>query len=130
MRGYGREDFPVGRRLVVHMEDRVVLGSVAGLFDLGLTLFTDVGAGWDGGVPFGEDSGLRAGVGAGVRLGLPPGARQVVRVDLAAPMRDGGFGDLRLRIGYDAVSLLTGFADRQARRSRSTSAAEAIFGNR
>ena len=130
VRGYGREDFPVGRRFVAHMEDRVFIGSFPGLFDLGLTLFADVGAGWQGGVPFGADTGLKGAVGAGLRIGLPPGARQVVRVDLAAPLQAGGLRDLRFRIGYDPVSLLTGFGDQQARRSRSANAARAIFGNR
>ncbi len=130
VRGYRREDFPVGRRFVAHMEDRVVLRSFPGLFDLGLTLFADVGAGWHGDVPFGADSGLKGGVGAGLRLGLPQGARQVLRIDLATPLHDGRLRKPSFRIGYDAVSLVTGFGDRQARRSRSTSASGAIFGNR
>ena len=130
VRGYTREDLPVGRRFVAHMEDRVVLGTLPGLFDVGLTLFADVGAGWHGGVPFGEDTGLKGAGGAGLRIALPPGARQVVRVDLAVPLQAGGLRDYRFRIGYDAVSLLSGFGDRQARRSRSASAAREIFGNR
>ncbi|MDE2796525.1 MAG: BamA/TamA family outer membrane protein [Gemmatimonadota bacterium] len=130
VRGYSREDLPAGRKLVAHMEDRIVLGTLPGLFDVGLTLFADVGAGWHGGVPFGADTGLRGAVGAGLRIALPPGARQVVRVDLAVPLHAGGLADYRFRIGYDPVSLLTGFGDQQARRSRSASAARAIFGNR
>lgn len=130
VRGYSREDLPVGRRLVAHLEDRVVLGTLPGLFDVGLTLFADVGAGWHGGVPFGEDTGLKGAVGAGLRIALPPGARQVVRVDLAVPLEAGTPGGLRFRIGYDPVSLLAGFGDPQARRSRSASAARDIFGNR
>lgn len=130
VRGYSREDLPVGRRVVVQLEDRVVLGTIPGLFDVGLTLFGDVGSGWHGGVPFGADTGLKGAVGAGLRIALPPGARQVVRVDLAAPLQAGGLRNLRFRIGYDAVSLLTAFGDLQARRSRSASAARAILGNR
>ncbi len=130
VRGYSREDLPVGRRLVAHMEDRIVLGSFPGLFDLGLTLFADVGAGWHGRVPFGTDTGLKGAVGAGLRLALPPGARQVVRLDVAAPLHAGGFRDVRFRIGYDPVSLLTGFGDGQARRSRSANSVRAILDNR
>lgn len=130
VRGYAREDLPVGRRFVAHIEDRLVLGTLPGLFDVGLTLFGDVGAGWHGGVPFGEDTGLKGAVGAGLRIALPPGARQVVRVDLAAPLQAGGLRNLRFRIGYDPVSLLAGFGDQQARRSRSASAAREILGNR
>ena len=129
VRGYGREDFPAGRRLIAHMEDRISLGSPFDLFDLGLTVFVDAGAGWAGSVPFGADSGLRAGAGAGLRLGFPSGAKQVVRVDLAAPLAEGGLRGLRFRIGYDVVSLLTGFPNRQARRSRSPSPFAAILDN-
>lgn len=130
VRGYSREDLPVGRRFVAHMEDRVALGTLPGLFDLGLTLFADVGAGWNGGVPFGADTGFKASAGAGLRIALPPGDRRVVRVDVAVPLEAGGLRDYRFRIGADAVSLLTGFGNRQARRSRSGNAARAIFGNR
>lgn len=130
VRGYSRDDLPVGRRFVAHLEDRVVLGTIPGLFDAGLTLFADVGAGWHGEVPFGEDTGLRGAVGAGLRIALPPGTRQVVRIDLAAPLQADGLRNLRFRIGADPVSLLTGFGDQQARRSRNASAAREIFGNR
>ena len=130
VRGYSREDLPVGRRFVAHMEDRVALGTLPGLFDLGLTFFADVGTGWNGGVPFGADAGLKAAAGAGLRIALPPRGRQVVRVDVAVPLQAGGLRDYRFRIGADPVSLLTGFGNRQARRSRIASAARAIFGNR
>jgi len=130
VRGYGREDFPVARRLTAHMEDRITLGGrFADLFDLGLTVFVDAGAGWAGSVPFGTDSGLRAAAGAGLRIAFPSGAKQVVRVDLAAPLAEGGFGDLRFRIGYDVVSLLTGFPNRQAGRSRGPNPFAAVFDN-
>ena len=130
VRGYDREDFPVARRMIAHLEDRITLdGPFAELFDLGLTVFLDAGAGWGGNVPFGADSGLRAAAGAGLRIGFPAGAKQVVRVDLAAPLAEDGLGNLQFRIGYDVVSLLTGFRDGQARRSRSPDPFAAIFGN-
>ncbi len=129
VRGYGREDFPAARSLIAHLENRITLGSPFDLFDLGVTVFVDAGAGWAGTVPFGTDSGLRAGAGAGLRLGFPSGAKQVVRVDLAAPLAEGGFRDLQFRIGYDVVSLLTGFPNRQARRSRSPNPFAAILQN-
>ena len=129
IRGYDREDFPAGQRFVAHVEDRINLdGPFGELFDLGLTLFADVGAGWRGSVPFGTDSTLRGAAGAGLRFGFPSGARQVVRLDLAVPMEPGGLGSMQFRVGYDAVSLLTGFGDAQVRRSRNASPAAAIFG--
>lgn len=129
VRGYGREDFPAARTLIAHMEDRITLGSPFDLFDLGVTIFVDAGTGWAGSVPFGTDSGLRGGAGAGLRLGFPSGAKQVVRVDLAAPLAEGGFRDLQFRIGYDVVSLLTGFPNRRARRSRSPNPFATIIDN-
>ena len=129
VRGYDREEFPAGQRIVAHLEDRIALsGPLRDLFDLGLTLFVDAGAGWHGAVPFGTDSGLQGTAGAGLRLGFPAGARQVVRLDVAVPMRESPFNSLQFRIGYDAVSLLTGFGDRQVRRSRGANPATAILG--
>ena len=129
VRGYDREEFPAGQRVVAHLEDRIALsGPLRDLFDLGLTLFVDAGAGWHGTVPFGADSGLQGTAGAGLRLGFPAGTRQIVRLDVAVPMRESPFKSMQFRIGYDAVSLLTGFGDRQVRRSRGANPATAILG--
>ena len=129
VRGYDREDFPAGQRIVARLEDRIALsGPLRDLFDLGLTFFVDAGAGWHGAVPFGADSGLQGTAGAGLRLGFPAGARQVVRLDVAVPMRESPFKFGQIRIGYDAMSLLTGFGNRQVRRSRGANPASAILG--
>ena len=129
VRGYDREELPAGQRVVAHFEDRIALsGPLRDLFDLGLTLFVDAGAGWHGAVPFGADSGLKGTAGAGLRMGFPAGARRVVRMDVAVPMRESPFSSLQFRIGYDAVSLLSGFGDRQVRRSRGVNPASAILG--
>ena len=129
VRGYDREDFPAGQRIVAHLEDRIALsGPLRDLFDLGLTLFVDAGAGWHGEVPFGADSGLQGTAGAGLRLGFPAGTRQVVRLDVVVPMRERPFKFWQIRIGYDAVSLLTGFGDSQVRRSRGANPATSILG--
>ncbi len=131
VRGYDREDFPAAQRIVVNLEDRIVLdGPFRDIFDLGLTLFVDAGAGWRGDVPFGTDSGLRASAGAGIRLALPAGARQVWRLDAAAPLECRSIGCVQFRVGADAVSLLTGFDNRQVRRSRAASPAAAFLGGR
>ena len=128
VRGYRRGDFPAGRRLLAHIEDRIRLdGPFSDLFDLGLTVFVDAGAAWAGSVPFGTDSGLRAAAGAGLRFGLPSGTKQVVRVDLAVPLAKGRARDVRFRVGSDVVSLLAGFRNPQARRIRSPSPFAAIF---
>ena len=146
LRGYAREDFPAGHRILATLEDRILLGSRSGdcsavradrgsgtrdrgcVLDLGLVAFLDVGAGWQGDVPFGTDSGLRASTGIGLRVAFPSGARQVIRFDLALPLEAGGFRQLQFRIGTDALSLLNGFANRQVRRSRIASPASSFLG--
>lgn len=129
IRGYSREDFPAAQKLVAHFEDRITLdGPFRELFDLGLTVFADAGAGWQGTVPFAADTQLQAAVGAGLRLGFPAGSRKVVRLDLAVPMRQGGLRSLQFRVNYDAVSLLAGFGDEQVRRSRGGSQIATLFG--
>lgn len=130
VRGYDRLDLPAARRLVVNVEDRIRLGSVGDLFDAGLAVFVDAGAGWHGGAPFGTDSGLRAAAGAGLRFALPSGARQVVRLDLAVPLHAGGLDDHRIRFGYDATSLLAPFRDRQMQRSRGPGPSAVLLGGR
>ncbi|MXX72411.1 MAG: BamA/TamA family outer membrane protein [Gemmatimonadetes bacterium] len=131
IRGYDREDFPAAQRLVVNLEDRIRLdGPFPDLFDLGLVLFIDAGAGWSGDVPFGTDSGLRTSAGVGVRVALPAGARQVWRLDVAAPLECRSVQCVQVRAGADLVSLLTGFDDRQVRRSRAASPAAAFLGSR
>lgn len=131
VRGYDREDFPAAHRVVIHAEDRIVLdGPFRDVFDLGITLFADAGAGWRGDVPFGTDSGLRTSVGAGLRMAFPSGARNVVRLDIAVPVEEGGVSQAQFRVGYDAVSLLTAFGSRQVRRSRAAGPASAFLGSR
>ncbi len=139
LRGYDLEDFPAAQRIVVNLEDRITLGGSLPedarddrvrnrrLFDFGLAFFVDAGAGWSGGTPFGIDSGLQASAGAGIRVAFPSGARQVVRLDLAAPVGCRGFDCVQFRVGYDAVSLLRGFDDRQMRRSRAAGPAAAFL---
>jgi len=89
MRGYGRGN-PVGQRVVAHSEYRHYAGTLRGIGDFGWAAFTDVGRGWDGGMPFAENIPWRASVGAGLRFSFPPGSKYVARMDLAVPL--GGRG--------------------------------------
>lgn len=131
VRGYGRLDFPAARRLVVNLEDRITLDApFSDVFDLGLAVFVDVGAGWKGDAPFSTDSGLRGAAGAGLRFAFPDGNRQVVRLDLAVPLEAGGVGNYHLRIGYDATSLLATLRDRQVQRSRGAGPSAVFLGTR
>ncbi len=122
IRGYGRYDFPAGRAVVLNVEDRVALGGpLSDAVDLGLALFLDAGAGWPGDVPFGAASGLRTSAGVGLRVGFPAGTQRLpFRVDVAAPLRPGGFRALRYRVGVSAAaSLFERPSDLQTGRSRS-----------
>ena len=131
VRGYGRLDFPAARRLVVNLEDRIALDApFSDVFDVGLAVFVDVGAGWKGDAPFSTDSGLRGAAGAGLRFAFPDGNRQVVRFDLAVPLEAGGLRDYQLRIGYDATSLLATLRDRQMQRSRGAGPSTVFRGGR
>jgi len=87
LRGYAPERFPGGRRAVFSVEDRIYLGwPLRDVFDLGTTLFADVGRIWPGDVPFGTDSGWRAAAGFGLRGSFPAGGRTTYRLDLAFPI--------------------------------------------
>lgn len=98
VRGYPRERFPGGRRLVFSLEDRITFdGPFRDLMDLGATAFLDVGRIWPGDAPYGIDSGWRASAGIGLRNALPSGGRRTYRIDLALPIQRGaGWRDLRL----------------------------------
>ena len=88
--GYAQDRFPGGRRVVVTLEDRVYFGSIlAGLADLGASVFADAGRVWAGDVPFGQDSGWRASIGVGLRGAFPSGSRKTYRLDLAIPIERG-----------------------------------------
>ena len=131
IRGYDRLDFPASRRLVANLEDRITLdGPFPDLFDVGLAVFLDIGAGWAGDAPFATDSGLRGAAGVGVRMAFPNGNRQVFRFDLAAPLMHRGRSGLQLRVGYDATSLLATVRDRQMQRSRGAGPSKLFLGNR
>lgn len=129
LRGYERDDFPGGQRMVFSLEDRILLnGPLSELVDAGLVLFVDGGEVWDGDVPFGEDSGLRASVGVGLRLGFPSGTRGVVRFDVASPV-GADFGKIQFRLSMtELISLARGFEDPQMRRSRDVGPNPDIFG--
>jgi hypothetical protein len=98
VRGYPRESFPGGRRVLFSLEDRLTFnGPLRNIMDLGATAFVDLGRTWPGDAPFGIDSGWRAAAGIGLRNAFPTGGRRTYRIDLALPIRpDVGWNDLRL----------------------------------
>ena len=130
LRGFNQEQFPGGRRLVLNIEDRIRIPSpMDDLFDLGVTLFADMGRMWAGDVPYGADSDWQANLGAGLRMGFPPGTRRTVRFDIAVPLGpNGGFSNLVFRITADELlGLINGVEDRQLARSRRSGLSAGLF---
>lgn len=123
VRGFRDEDFPGARRVVMSVEDRIYLGwPFPELFDLGATLFADVGRVWADDLGLGTDSGWRGTAGAGLRFGFPAGTRGVVRIDAGVPFGvDQALGDVVLRISFrDLLGFTAGLEDQQMARSRRT----------
>jgi hypothetical protein len=121
VRGYHDEDYPGGQRVVLSAEDRIYLGwPYPDLFDLGTTLFADIGHMWAGDAPFGIDSGWRATLGAGLRIGFPAGTRGVVRLDAALPLSPSpSFRDVVFRVSFsDLIGLGARLSDPQMQRSQ------------
>jgi hypothetical protein len=116
VRGYGRERFPGGKRLLFSLEDRIYFGGpYRDVLDLGGTLFLDVGRVGAGDAPYGASSGWRGAAGLGLRGAFPAGGRTTYRADLALPLERGaGLRDLRLII---SVGELLGLSPR-VRRAR------------
>lgn len=87
VRGYDPHMYPGGRRLVGTVEDRMYFHwPFPELFDLGGTVFADVGRVWAGDAPFGVDSGWKTGLGVGLRGAFPAGGRTTYRADFAVPL--------------------------------------------
>jgi hemolysin activation/secretion protein len=119
VRGFREEDFPGAQRMLLTLEDRILIRWPApDLLDMGLTLFADAGRIWAGDVPYGMDSGWRGTVGFGLRIGFPAGSRRVTRMDLAFPVGGGGGGPVFRITAFELTGILTGFSDPQLRRSR------------
>lgn len=120
VRGFDRADLPGGQRVVFTLEDRIYFGwPFPETFDLGATLFADVGRIWAGDVPFGEDSGWLGTIGAGLRFGFPSGSRGVVRFDLAQAIGPGAGanGPILRFTAQDVIGLTGGLLDLQFARS-------------
>ena len=89
LRGYKGSTLAGGRRAVLRLEQRRVLGSFGRLGEAGLALFGDLGKTWSGSVPFGETTIARASVGSGLLLAVPARSRRLIRADVAVPVTPG-----------------------------------------
>lgn len=130
LRGYRREHFPGGQRIVGTIEDRIYFGwPFRDLADVGGTLFVDGGRVWRGDAPFGRDSEWQASAGLGLRVSFPAGGRSIGRLDFAWPLEKGtGLGDFRLILSLDEIIGLSANArDAQLLRSRRETVAGDLF---
>jgi hypothetical protein len=130
VRGYDRQRFPAGQRVVLTLEQRQYIGwPFRGLYDTGVTVFADAGRTWAGDVPFGVDSGWRVAAGTGLRFAFPAGSRAVYRVDLAWPIeRRTTLGDFRVLFSIgEMIGLGNAERDLQLTRSRPDGVAGDLF---
>jgi hypothetical protein len=120
VRGLDERAFPGARRHLATLESRALVPSpLPDFFDLGSTLFLDVGSMRAGDTPWGMDSGVQASVGAGLRLGFPAGSSAVIRIDLAQPLGDRASDGPRLMIqAREWVGILGSFWSPQLARSQ------------
>ncbi len=130
LRGYPRQRYPGGHRVVASLEDRIYFGwPFRDLADVGGTVFVDAGRVWSGDAPFGRDSDWRAAAGLGLRVSFPAGGRSVARLDFAWPLEKGtGLGDFRVIFSLDEIIGLSADArDAQLLRSRRETVAGDLF---
>jgi hypothetical protein len=130
VRGFDRERFPGGRRLVMNAEDRMYFAwPFPKAFDFGATAFFDTGVITPGDVPYGVSSGWRSSVGAGLRMSFPAGSRSLYRIDFAWPLVNGTrFRDARIMLSLgEPLGLYPRSVDDQITRSRPPGAAGQLF---
>jgi hypothetical protein len=130
VRGFDRQRFPAGRRLVLTLEHRHYLGwPFGGLFDTGVSVFADGGRTWRGDSPFGVNSGWRVSAGTGLRFAFPAGSRATYRLDVAWPVDPRTtLGDFRVLFSIGELIGLGGAGnDVQLGRSRPDGVAADLF---
>lgn len=120
VRGYSRDAFPGGQRLILTGEHRLFLGwPRTQLFDVGAAFFLDAGKMWAEDAPFGVDSGWKAAIGFGLRLGSPAGSDRTTRIEFTLPFDRSIEADpTYFRFYVDLGGVLRGFKNEQMDRSR------------
>ena len=113
LRGYTAHSFNGNRAMVLNIEDRVhIAEDIFKLLDVGAAGFIDVGGVTNSSIGslIGDD--LYGNVGIGLRLGFPRSSGgKVVRMDIAAPIRDGpdGTPSLEFRVIFAGGNLFDGY---------------------
>ncbi len=126
LRGYHGSRIAGGRRAVLRLEERWVIGRLMGRADVGVAGFMDAGKTWAGDVPFGLTSPVKTSLGLGL-LAAAPRSKQLLRADIAVPLsRDSGAPTWELRL---STSITRGFwrEPRDVSRLRAGAAPSSIF---
>ena len=89
LRGFRGSTIAGGRRAVMRIEERRVLGAISSYGLLGMGWFVDAGKTWEGNVPFGETSSPRASLGLSLLAAVPQQSRRLLRMDIAVPVTGG-----------------------------------------
>lgn len=97
-------DEPVARRLILRLEERWNPDWLGAAAEVGFTLFTDVGRGWEGNAPFSRSTGWQSATGVGLRIGFPRESQSVLRVEYALPT-GGGAADGGVLRAYWAIGI-------------------------
>jgi hypothetical protein len=127
MRGYSRADLPGGRRALVRLEERWVLGNIRGNADAGVALLAEAGRVWAGDVPFGQTSPAKYALGTSLLAALPPGSKRLWRLDLMLPLDRGDGARLELRLRTEDRTRIFWREPRDVERSRERSLPQRIF---
>ena len=127
VRSLGNDRFPGGRQALFVVEDRIAFPRMPqNAFDLGATLFADLGRVWPGDAPFGTDSGWRAAAGFGLRIAFPAGSRNIWRPDIVFPVGPGADGPPMFRVTFELNRFRAGFVTPDAVRSHRLVGAESF----
>ena len=94
LRGYDARTFSGDKRFALNIEDRVhMVENLYDFFSLGMSFFADIGGASNEPIREMFTDEIYSDIGFGLRIGFPrSNGERVVRIDIAAPLRDGPDG--------------------------------------
>jgi hypothetical protein len=128
IRGYQGTTLAGGRRAVLRLEQRGVIGGVGPALRWGAAFFSDIGKTWSGDVPFGETTVARASVGAGLLAAVPARSRRTIRADVAVPVTGDAPKRWLLRVAVHDATRVFWREPNDIARTRAGTPATSIFG--
>jgi len=126
-RGYEKSTVGGGERVVLRLEDRILLGHFKSLASIGIAPFTDFGKVYAGDSPFGVTSPIVSSVGISLLAAVPPRSQRMWRLDLAYPLNHEHGAQLKLSLfGRDFTSVFWREPS-DVRRNRERSVPTSVF---